>query len=64
MEFRMNSQLNVNTNICHFQKCVHFKNLTDFHETSLLSFDVFIFQIKIFSKVNMIKFGYYIHCKM
>ena len=52
----MNSQLNVNTNICHFQKCVHFKNLTGFHGTSLLSFDVPIFQIKIFSKVNTVKF--------
>lgn len=56
MEFRMNSQLNVNTNICHFQKCVHFKNLTDFHGTSLLSFDVPIFQIKIFSEVKTVKF--------
>lgn len=56
MEFKIHSQLNINKTICHFQKRIYFKSLSNFHGASLLSFDLPIFQIKIFSKVNTVKF--------
>lgn len=55
----MHAQLNVNKITWHFQKHPYFQNFANAHGALLFPFDLPIFQIKIFWKVNTVKFWHY-----